>query len=113
LKKNKYTIFRAWILLICFVAGQYMVYMHQHNILRKSAGSISISKNQPKPTTTVQEKCYLCDAMHNTTMVIAHHAYYFPVIVQSRVYKTGDYNFISIALIHSAGRAPPVASFSC
>jgi hypothetical protein len=113
LKKNKYTAFCAWVLLICFVAGQYMVYAHQHNILKKAGITFNVSKNQPRPAITVQEKCYMCDAMHHNAMEITHAVYYSPVVVTSHVYKTGDYNFISIALVLSAGRAPPVTAISC
>lgn len=108
MKRNKYNVFCAWILLICFAAGQYMVYVHQHNILQKNISSVSVSKNHPKPALVLQEKCYMCDAMHYNAMIINHNAYYFPVVVQDHIYKTGDYDFISIALVLSAGRAPPV-----
>ena len=113
LKKNKYTIFCAWVLLTCFVAGQYMMYVHQHYSLQKTGISTSFSKNQPKPVATVQEKCYMCDAMHHTTMVIGQQVYFNPVIVSCYIYKVGDYNFISIALILSAGRAPPATPYFC
>lgn len=90
-----------------------MVYAHQHNILKKAGIAFNVSKNQPKPAVTVQEKCYMCDAMHHNAMEITHAAYYSPCFINGHVYKTGDYNFISIALVLSAGRAPPVASFNC
>ena len=53
LKKNKFNIFCAWTLLICFVAGQYMVYVHQHMIIQKSAGIYSVAKNQSKPAAII------------------------------------------------------------
>ena len=113
LKKNKYTIFCAWVLLTCFVAGQYMMYVHQHYSLQKTGISTSFSKNQPKPVATVQEKCYMCDAMHHNAVILSQNMYFNPVVVTMHIFKTGDYNFISIALVLAAGRAPPLNSFSC
>ena len=109
LKKNKITIFCAWALLLCFVAGQYMVSVHQHLILTKSQVSFTHSKKVPSARHTVQEKCYYCDAMHHNAMTIDHQTYFSPVVT-GHAYRVGDYNFISIALILSAGRAPPVAA---
>lgn len=113
LKRNKLRILSAWLLLFCFIGGQYMVYVHQHNILQKMGSGYSLNKNQQKPTTTVQEKCYLCDAMHHTAMVIESNVYFTPVFSTDHLYKVGDYDFVSIALVLSAGRAPPVTSISC
>ena len=110
LKKNKFNILCAWALLICFAAGQYVVCMHQHNILKKSLTSFETGKNHPRPVSTIQEKCYLCDVMHHNAMTIDHQTYFSPAVVCAHVYKTGDYNFISIALVLAAGRAPPVVT---
>ena len=44
-------------------------------------------------------------------MTINHQTYFSPVVVCEHVYKAGDYNFVSIALVLAAGRAPPVVSF--
>jgi hypothetical protein len=112
LKKNKVNVFCAWILLLCFVAGQYMVGIHQHNALLKSQVTYSQSKHLPGAVHTIQEKCYFCDAMHHNAMDIAHQTYFCPAVVTGHVYKAGDYNFVSIALILSAGRAPPVTALS-
>lgn len=98
-------------LLICFAAGQYMVCVHQHNILKKSHTAFESTKSYPRPVNTVQEKCYLCDVMHHNAMTINHQTYFSPVVVCEHVYKAGDYNFVSIALVLAAGRAPPVVSF--
>ena len=113
LKKNKYTAFGAWILLICFVAGQYMVAVHQHKISQNSGVVYSVSKNQPRPATVLLEKCYMCDAMHHNAVILSQNMYFNPVVVTMHIFKTGDYNFISIALVLAAGRAPPLNSFSC
>lgn len=108
LKNTKINMICAWALLFCFVAGQYMVSVHQHIVLTKSQTSYGNSKKVPNPQHTVQEKCYYCDAMHHNAMTIKHQTYFSPAVITGHVYKAGDYNFISIALILSAGRAPPV-----
>jgi hypothetical protein len=113
LKKNKFNVFCAWVLLICFAAGQSMIYIHQHNIIQKTGIVKSLSKNQPKPATSVTEKCYMCDVMHHSAMTINQQTYFSPVVVTGHLFKVGDYDFISIALVLSAGRAPPGISYSC
>ena len=86
-----------------------MVDVHQHNILKKSSSLYDVAKHQPKPANTLQEKCYVCDAMHNTAMVLNNTLYYNPLVATNHIYKVGDYNFISIALVLAAGRAPPAS----
>ena len=108
LKKNRYIVFRAWLLLFCFAAGQYMVLVHQHKTMQRVA--YSASKSQHKPIVTIQEKCDMCDAMHHVAMVLTHHVYYFSVTAHQHIFKQGDYDFVSISLILSSGRAPPVVS---
>jgi hypothetical protein len=111
LKKNKANIFYSWLLLVCFIAGQYIVYSHQHKIIASTVTKTrDISKNQSR--TVVQEKCSICDAMHHTNAVISVHTYFSPNIVTKHFYKVYDYDFVSIALILAAGRAPPVVA-SC
>ena len=102
MKKSKRHIICTWILLISFAAGQWAVYAHQHKIvagITKTAGQ----------RTVVSEKCQLCDAMHHNSMLIGKHTYFTPVVVNNHFYKQGQYDFVSIALILSPGRAPPVA----
>ena len=62
--------------------------------------------------TVVQEKCSFCDAMHHTNAVINQVTYFNPNIVTKHFYRVYNYDFVSIALILSAGRAPPVLA-SC
>jgi len=102
MKKSKRHIVFAWILVICFVAGQWAVYAHRHNgfgnTTRATHGTI------------VVEKCQLCDAMHHSSM--NRHAppvFTAPVAVADHIYKQGKYDFISISLILSSGRAPPLS----
>jgi len=88
-----------------------MVYAHQHKIIAgNSYKSQRNVKNQAR--TIVQEKCSMCDAMHHTNAVISHHTYFSPNIVTKHFYQVYNYDFISIALVLSAGRAPPVSA-SC
>jgi hypothetical protein len=110
LKRSKYHIINSWILLICFVAGQYMVYAHQHKLIQRVKQTYSANKQLPKQTIT--EKCRLCDAMHHNSMVIAGEANFIPVVVADYVYQSSEYNFTSLALILSGGRAPPLANYS-
>ena len=92
-----------------------MVVLHQHHALKQTHGdsSHSIAKHQPDTKTTLQEKCYLCDVMHHTAMILDHPSYYHHIVVTDHIFKVGDYNFKSIALILAAGRAPPVSYTAC
>jgi hypothetical protein len=110
LKKGKYHIIYTWILLVCFVAGQYMIYAHQHNVVQIISKTHHFSKNQPKQT--VKEKCYLCDVMHHNTMIVTSQVYFNPVKVIGHAFKNFEYNFKSIQLILSCGRAPPSSIYS-
>jgi len=105
LKTNKYHIISSWILLVCFIAGQYMVFSHQHNNAKCVFQTHNISKNITQPT--VKEKCYLCDVMNHNTMVVAAQVYLNPVAVAGHVFENVKYSFTSIQLILSGGRAPP------
>ena len=95
------------LLLFCFIAGQYIVYAHQHKIIAGSEHKVhGLAKNQSNQT--IQEKCALCDAMHHTDAVINTPFTFIANIVTKPFYKVYNYDFVSIALILSAGRAPPV-----
>lgn len=107
MKRRKYHIILSRILLICFIAGQYMVYAHQHNTAGSSGKICVATKNQTQQTLT--EKCRLCDVMHHNVMVMGGQTYFAPVAVIGHVYKSCDYNFTSLQLILSGGRAPPQA----
>jgi hypothetical protein len=106
LKKNKYHIIHTWMLLLCFIAGQYMVYAHRHDVVSTS-NKAAYHSPDTQPKQTISEYCQLCDAMHHNTMTVNTQAYFAPVTVTGYFYKAVKHNFISIALIHSAGRSPP------
>ena len=106
MKKSKYHIVCARILLFCFIAGQFMVYAHQHPGSAATVKQFAVSKNLAQHQ-TINDKCDLCDVMHNTAMLASYQVYLNPVNVAGHVYKTVDYNFTSIRLIAAGGRGPP------
>lgn len=106
-KKNRLHIVFAWLLLVCFAAGQYMVYSHQHALIK----GITKHSHTAAGQQTVKEKCLLCDAMHHTDAVaVSNNSFFIPLVTSDHFFKPGDYNFVSLALILAAGRAPPVTA---
>lgn len=105
MNKGKRHILVTWIILICFAAGQWCVYAHYHPTSYIKANT---SKSQ-QTRTTISERCQLCDAMHHTSMTQENHTFFVPLITSELIYKQGQYNFVSIALILAAGRAPPIS----
>jgi hypothetical protein len=95
-------------LMLCFVAGQYMVYAHTH-AQKTTNNKASYHSPDTQPKQTVTENCQLCDAMHHNSMAVFSAVYFAPFIVSTYYYKAVKLNFISIALIQSAGRSPPTA----
>ena len=87
-----------------------MVYAHQHYINKNAHASASACHSKGSSQPTVSEKCALCDSMHHVNMEIANHTSYDTIASTNFVFKPFEYEFISIALILSPGRAPPVAS---
>ena len=85
-----------------------MVYAHQHFI---NKGNYSI--NHPVKTsskTTLSEKCPICDSMHHVNMELTKQVCLSMFTSTSFLFKTFQYDFTSIALILSQGRAPPAVS---
>ena len=107
MKTGKYHIFYSWLLLLCFVAGQYMVYAHQHPGGGQAVKISAVAKAAPNQS--VKEKCDLCDLMLHNAMIASHQVYFNPVCVIGHVFTSREYNFTSIQLILSGGRAPPAA----
>ncbi|TSD64943.1 hypothetical protein FFF34_013675 [Inquilinus sp. KBS0705] len=109
MKRSTYHIIYSWALLVCFVTGQYMVYAHQHNIVKKAHfHALQNDNNSSKQVLT--EKCPLCDSMHHTHMELTHNNTYYTSNSINHTYITVTYDFKSIALILASGRAPPVIS---
>jgi hypothetical protein len=107
-KKNKLNIIYSWLLLICFIAGQYMVYTHQHQVNKGISKTIALTNTHPEQT--VKEKCDMCDAMHHNFAVLDNPLFAIHQTAVPHVYKTCEYSFISFSLVLAAGRAPPVIS---
>jgi len=106
LKKGKYHIFYSWLLLLCFVAGQYMVYAHQHPFSGTPGHVASTSKTVPHQT--LKEKCDICDVLLHNAMMASYQVYLPTVNAASHVFKSFQYSFTSIQLILAGGRAPPI-----
>jgi hypothetical protein len=106
-KKNKLPVICSWALLICFIAGQYMVYAHQHQFIKGAVKSVYTSQKQQQ---IIKERCYLCDAMHHQAAIIDDLFHFAPQVIEIHFYKTCDYDFVSMGLVLAAGRAPPVLS---
>ncbi|MBS1526642.1 MAG: hypothetical protein JST19_13380 [Bacteroidetes bacterium] len=102
MKRDKRHIAIACIVMICFFAGQWAVYAHQHKTFPRTAKTAH-------HTASFSEKCQLCDAMHHTSAVQNDHHYFATVVSAGQHYIQSKYDFISVSLILAAGRAPPVS----
>ncbi|MES2267761.1 MAG: hypothetical protein V4520_13445 [Bacteroidota bacterium] len=86
-----------------------MVFAHQHNIIKTiHAKNCDDCHNSSKQE--FKEKCQLCDSMHHTYMELPGNSQYALFTPANHTYVTFEYDFTSIALILSQGRAPPVVS---
>ena len=110
MKKNKLHIIYSWLLLICFIAGQYMVYTHQHLFIKGIAKTANSAVHDHQQHQTVKEKCYMCDVMHHQAAVIDSPSYFSPQVIALHFFKAPVYSFVSMGLVLAAGRAPPVLS---
>lgn len=108
MKNNKRHIIHSWILLLCFIAGQYMVYAHQHKLIQGLKQTYAVNKH-PAAHHTISEKCKLCDAMHHYSTVNSTHTAPVLLPVEDIAYLSPVYTFISFSLILAGGRAPPIA----
>ncbi|RYY29989.1 MAG: hypothetical protein EOP46_21645 [Sphingobacteriaceae bacterium] len=106
MKKSKYLLMAAWLLLFCFIAGQVIVYSHQHHALQH----VEMQKQAKGfPQHTVAEKCLLCDTMHHTDMVMQQNQYVQHLEPETFTYPVFAYNFKSFGLILAEGLSPPLA----
>ena len=101
LKISKIHIFCSRILLAFFILGQVMVYAHQHKTGSINRHSSSNGKE------TVKEKCAFCDVMQHNNMAIESSAVVYSNYYVAHVFQPLVYNFKSLSLILSCGRAPP------
>jgi len=86
-----------------------MVFAHQHNLV-KNAHAHTYQDDKNSSHQVVKEKCPICDSMHHIAMELNNHSSYHTAIGTNYTYFTFEYDFKSIALILSPGRAPPVIS---
>ncbi|RKR81178.1 hypothetical protein BDD43_1322 [Mucilaginibacter gracilis] len=107
MNRNKNHIRFAWLVLVCFIAGQTMVYSHQHFNRYRSSSVNSVKV--PQPAQTVTDSCSICDMMHHTQMAILGTSVLNPVVTICETIYTKQHNYKGIALILSAGRSPPTA----
>ena len=110
MKKNKLHIIYSWLLLICFIAGQYMVYTHQHLFIKGVSKTAVSAVHDHQQHQTIKEKCYMCDVMHHQAVVFDTLSYFSPQVVTIHLFKAPVYNFVNIGLVLAAGRAPPAFS---
>ncbi|MCD8741520.1 hypothetical protein LT679_12970 [Mucilaginibacter roseus] len=105
MKKKRYTLIAAWLMLFCFIAGQVIVYSHQHHILK---GIHNHADAKTKGLTQVSEKCQICDSMHHTDMELQQH--YAAINLQAALFTHSSVNiyFKSFGLILADGLSPPV-----
>lgn len=86
-----------------------MVYAHQHNIIKK-AHYHAFQNDNNSSKQSVTEKCPICDSMHHSHMELNHSNTYYTSSSIDHTFITFEYDFKSIALILSSGRAPPIIS---
>jgi hypothetical protein len=104
-KKSKQRIFLSWMLLTFFAAGQFIVYSHHHH----NSGPAVTKAAQRSSHQTVSEKCQLCDAMNANHMMLNSNVYSSAPLLSYHLFTAGRYSFVSISLILSSDRGPPVS----
>jgi hypothetical protein len=114
-KKNLHIVY-SWLLLICFIAGQYMVYTHQHLLIKGVSDKTTCTNTKDYSPAkdhsqqTVKEKCYMCDAMYHQAAIINTPFHFSPQVAAFHFFMPVTYNFVNLGLVLAAGRAPPVLS---
>lgn len=104
MKKKRYTLIAAWLLLLCFVAGQVVVYSHQHHILK----GIHHVDAKAKGRTQVSEKCQICDSMHHADMELHQNYVAFDLQATELTHPSAKFDFKPFGLILADGLSPPV-----
>jgi len=95
---NQYRIFLSWMFLLLFVLGQTVLNTHQHK-------SMGLQKRPYRPA--IAARCPLCDAMHNSHIVLTDKVFFEPVSRGCVFFTDQTYKFLSLSLVLSSGRAPP------
>jgi hypothetical protein len=104
LKESKNHIICSWLLLLFFVAGQVVLYSHHH----EAESTVAKVHNQISGK-TVSEKCGLCDAMRFNSMEINQSVSFNHVLAFNYFFLVKTNDFLSISIISSAGRSPPLS----
>jgi len=95
---NQNRIFLSWVFLLLFILGQTVLYAHQHK-------AMGLQKRPYRPA--IASKCQLCDAMHNSHIVLTDEVFFEPISRSYVFFTDQTYKFLSLSLILSSGRAPP------
>lgn len=101
LKRKQRNIIYAWALLLCFAAGQYVVFSHTHYKIGK------LITTPKSASVTVKEKCDICEVMQHTHAEVVEHAYFTPVAASLCHYTFKQSDVKLIQLVLASGRAPP------
>jgi len=104
LKERKNHIIWSWLLLLFFVAGQVVLYSHHHGV--ESAG---VKLEHQISGRSLSEKCGLCDAMRFNSMEINQSVFFDHVLTFDYFLLIRPADFVSVSLISSAGRSPPLS----
>jgi len=104
LNKRKAHLILSWLLLLFFVAGQIIVFAHQHHA---KYADFSIQKSHSHPQ-IIHEKCNFCDQMHHAPINLVQLSNYShlvsPVV---RLYIPAHHFYKGNSLIHADGLSPP------
>ena len=104
LKERKNHIICSWLLLLIFMAGQVVLYSHHHG-----AESLVVKVQHQVSCKTASEKCGLCDAMRFNSMEINQTVSSNYLLAFDFFFIVNTTDFVSILLISSAGRSPPLS----
>jgi len=104
LKERKNHIICSWVLLLFFVAGQVILYSHHHG-----PESVIVKAEHQISGKTISEKCGLCDAMRFNSMEINQDVASNHLLAIDFFFIVKTTDFVSLSLISTAGRSPPLS----
>lgn len=106
LNKRKAHILLSRLLLLFFVAGQIVVYAHQHHA--KYNTIIVDAYGKTDQHASFQEKCNVCDQMHNAPLSLVQTPLYRIVLISVvYLYYSPQHHYQANALVHADGLSPP------
>jgi len=107
LNKSKSHIFLSWLLLLFFVAGQGIVYAHQHDS-KFNATSVGKSTHDLSKHENVHEKCTLCDQMHHTPIDVVQPFNFAQILATVEIsFCAAQHHYKGKTLVHADGLSPP------